>query len=90
MRGGRTRVAVGDVDGSPGGAAEEHADDALASVPGDAIIMVDDAEEDEGVHDDPLHWGSGDLLRLYDVHLWPLPLLPSTASEWRRAASVGE
>jgi hypothetical protein len=45
-----TRVGVGDVDGAAGGGAEEDADDALTGVAGDAVVVVDDAEQHQGVH----------------------------------------
>lgn len=63
-----TRIAVGDVDGSFEGGAEENADYSLAGVPRDPIVVVDDAEEDEGVDDDLVDRPSRDLLRLHDIH----------------------
>lgn len=63
-----TRIAVGDVDGSFEGGAEENADYSLAGVPGDPIVVVDDAEEDEGVDDDLVDRPRRDLLRLHDIH----------------------
>ena len=44
-------VAVGDVNDTTRAAAEEYADDALARVLSDAVVMVDDARLDEWVND---------------------------------------
>ena len=48
----QTCVAVGDVDDATGAAAEKNTDDALARVLSDAVVMVDDAKQDEWVNDD--------------------------------------
>ena len=50
----RTREAVGALDDALARLAEEDADDALARVLGDPVIVVDHREEDERVDDDPL------------------------------------
>lgn len=49
-------VAVGDVDGAFEGGAEQDADDALASVFGDSVVVVDDAEKHERVNHHLLDW----------------------------------
>lgn len=64
----RTGVAVGDVDGAFEGGAEQDADDALASVFGDSVVVVDDAEKHERMNHHFLDWSRRDLLRLYHIH----------------------
>ena len=53
-----TCIAVGDVNGAFEGATEQNSDDSLASVLGDSVVVIDDAEKDERVNDDFLDWPS--------------------------------
>ena len=46
----RTGVTVGDVDCASEGASEENSDDSLASVLGDSVVVVDDAEQNQRVN----------------------------------------
>jgi hypothetical protein len=50
----RTCIAVGDVDGASEGATEQDSDNSLARVPGDSVVVVDDAEQNQWVNDDLL------------------------------------
>jgi hypothetical protein len=79
-----TGVGVGDVDGAARGGAEEDADDALAGV---AVVVVDDAEQHQRVHDHPLQRPPRQLRSLHHVHLLLLLAGNLTRTDLRRAAS---
>ena len=49
-----TSVAIGDIDGAFEGATEQNSDDPFASVLGDPIVVVDDAEKNKWVHNNLL------------------------------------
>lgn len=63
-----TCIGVGDVDSAFGGGAEEDADDALAGVSGDAVVVVDDAQQHQRMDDHLLHRPPRHLLHLHHIH----------------------
>lgn len=77
----QTGIAIGNIDGAFEGSAEENADDALAGVKCDAIIVVDDAEEHQRMHNHLLDRPSGDLLRFYHIHCLPRNPSPRSIQE---------
>ena len=63
-----TCVAVGDIDGAFESGAEQNPNDAFASVFGDSVVVVDDAEQNQWVYYHFLYRFPRYLLRLYHVH----------------------
>lgn len=63
-----TGVAVGDVNGALERGAEKDTDDALASVLGDTVVVVDYAQQHQRVNHHLLYRSPRYLLRLYHIH----------------------
>lgn len=63
-----TGVAVGDVNGALERGAEKDTDDALASVLGDTVVVVDYAQQHQRVNHHFLYRSPRYLLRLYHIH----------------------
>lgn len=84
-----TGIAVGYIDDALGGAPQEDADDSLARVTGDAVVVVDDAQENQRVHDNLFDRPQGDLLRLDDIHTACFPPHNPRILEPRRCFPYG-
>ena len=63
-----TCVAVGDIDGAFESGTEQNPNDAFASVFGDSVVVVDDAEQNQWVYYHFLYRFPRYLLRLNHVH----------------------
>lgn len=65
-----TCVAVGDINSALEGGAKKDSDDTLARVSSDAIVVVNDAEENQRVDYHLLYRPSRYLLSFYHIHVY--------------------